>query len=162
MMTQKDAAQVLNLNGTMTIDIIKLAYRKMCAQYHPDRNPAGLEMMKIINAAYDVLRDFEGQLTCENEASDYCEEMATALASIMDLGLELELCGSWAWIHGNTYPHRELLKSNGFKWASKKKCWYFRPEGKKSYNRKSWDMSQIRDTHGSSKIKSKSYAQLQA
>ena len=23
--------------------------------YHPDRNPAGAEMMKVINAAYDIL-----------------------------------------------------------------------------------------------------------
>jgi hypothetical protein len=40
---------------------IKAAYRKLSQKYHPDRNPdpAALEIMKLINQAWDVLSDPE-------------------------------------------------------------------------------------------------------
>ena len=37
-------------------------YRAADLKYHPDKNPAGAEMMKLINAAFEVLKDFEGEL----------------------------------------------------------------------------------------------------
>jgi curved DNA-binding protein CbpA len=61
-MNRQDAAKILSLNGTITSKDIKKAYRVAALKYHPDKNPAGEEMMKIINAAYDVLKDFEGEL----------------------------------------------------------------------------------------------------
>ncbi len=41
--------------------VIKTAYRKLSQQYHPDRNPdpGALEIMKLINQAWDVLSDPE-------------------------------------------------------------------------------------------------------
>ena len=39
-------------------------------KFHADRNLAGAEMMKIINAAYDVLKDYAGQIETENNAGD--------------------------------------------------------------------------------------------
>ena len=43
----------------VTPELIKTTYRKLCAKYHPDRNPNGLEKMKLINMAYQVLKDFQ-------------------------------------------------------------------------------------------------------
>jgi len=43
---------VLGLKIGATIDQIKSAYRKLAMQFHPDRNPNGLEKMKDINRAY--------------------------------------------------------------------------------------------------------------
>jgi hypothetical protein len=31
----------------------------------------------------------------------------------------------WHWIHGDTYPHRELLKRWGCRWSKKRKAWYY-------------------------------------
>lgn len=39
--------------------------------------------------------------------------------------LKIELCGSWLWVSGNTYPVKETLKALGFKYASKKRMWYW-------------------------------------
>ena len=43
-------------------------YRQAALKFHPDRNPAGAEMMKIINAAYDVLKDYAGEIEPEDAA----------------------------------------------------------------------------------------------
>ncbi len=50
---------VLGIQITATQEEIKAAYKKLSAQYHPDRNQdAGAsEMMKNINVAYDLLSD---------------------------------------------------------------------------------------------------------
>jgi len=154
-MSNKDALHILGLKLDATKELIKQAYRKACAQYHPDRNPAGAEMMKLVNCAYDALENYEPVLGVEVEeegAENYGENINAALQAIAGLGLDIELCGSWLWIGGNTYPHREALKNAGFKFAPKKKQWYFRPADYKSFNRKTWDMDKIREAHGSKKI----------
>ena len=159
--SHKDALNILGLNNTATFEDIKLAYRKACSTYHPDRNPAGLEMMKLINNAYQALSDYVVGTVTE-ESSDYGDEINTALNSIINLGLTIEVCGSWLWVSGDTRPHKDMLKENGFKWAPKKMMWHFRPSDYKSFNRGNWDMSRIREAHGSHTIKNKSYNQLSA
>jgi hypothetical protein len=152
-LTHKDALNILGLNAQATQDEIKAAYRKACSQYHPDRNAAGLEMMQLINVAYEALQDYKGEaIEQEAGAEMYGEQINTALNLLISLGLEIELCGSWIWVHGNSYAHREILKANGFKWAPVKKLWYFRPADYKSFGRGKWDMDKIRSIHGSQKI----------
>lgn len=31
----------------------------------------------------------------------------------------------WWWLHGDTYPHRELLKRHGARWSGKRRAWYY-------------------------------------
>jgi len=38
-----DAANILSLSGDITTELVKTAYRRASAKYHPDRNPAGLD-----------------------------------------------------------------------------------------------------------------------
>lgn len=149
-----DAAKILSLSGTVTPQDIKQAYRKAALQYHPDKNPAGSEMMKIINAAYDVLKDYEGELLSsvdgEGSAQNYSYEVNVALNIAINLdGLSIEICGAWVWISGNTYKYKAVLKEAGFKYASKKKLWYFRPDDWTSKSRGSYSMDDIRGKYGS-------------
>ena len=115
-MNIKDAARLLNITGTVTPAEIKKAYRKAAYQYHPDRNPAGADMMKLINNAYEVLKDFEGAIPdYEAQATDYPEALNAALNSIIGLAkLDIEICGAWVWVSGNTKQHKEILKQVGF------------------------------------------------
>jgi hypothetical protein len=130
-MNIKDALAILNIQlDNVTQEDIKTAYRKAAAKYHPDHNPAGLEMMKLVNVAYDTLKDFEGK--AEPSQNDYGEVINQALNAIINLGLNIEICGSWVWVGGDTKPHKEALKAAGFMWAVKKMLWYFRPENYKS------------------------------
>lgn len=145
-----DAAKILNITGDATPEIIKKAYWAACRKYHPDLNPAGGEMMKLINAAYDVLKDYQGHI--KEQQTDYSEKVSDALNAVFgNPDLIIELCGAWVWITGNTKAHRETLKSAGFKWSAKKEAWYFRPEEYRSRSKGSVTLEEIREKYGSTR-----------
>lgn len=153
-MNHSDAAKILSLSGEITPEIVKQAYRKACKAFHPDRNPAGLEMMKAVNVAYAVLKDVTANI--ENSDILYSEKLNKAINAIISLeGVVVEVCGSWVWLSGNTKPHKEEIKAFGYFWASKKKQWYFRPSDYKSKSRGGFSMDEIRSIHGSSEVKRK-------
>jgi len=39
-------------------------------------------------------------------------------------GLEIKLDGTWMWVSGDTYKHKNKIKSFGFRWGGKRKAWY--------------------------------------
>ncbi len=149
-MNQYDALKVLGLSGQVSHEDIKNAYKISCSKYHPDRNPAGLEIMKMVNVAYSTLKSYDGVASISQEASGYGEEVAKALNAINALNLNIEVCGAWVWVSGDTKSHKEILKETGFKWAPKKKNWYFKPsDAKRSRSFGKFSMDQIRDKYGS-------------
>lgn len=145
-----DAARILGLTGNLEPEATKSAYKEACKKYHPDLNPAGEEMMKAVNQAYGVLRDFTGSVETVN--AGYGELLNSALNAVFGLsGVVTEVCGAWVWLTGNTRIHKELLKEAGYKWASKKKAWYFRPEDYRSKSKGNKSLEEIREKYGSYK-----------
>ena len=143
-----DAAKILSLSGEIKPEQVKIAFRNACKKYHPDVNPAGDDMMKLINAAYAVLKDFDGDV--KEQQANYSELLNNALNAVIDLfGLSIEVCGAWVWITGDTRTHKEALKASGFKWANKKKAWYYRPADYKSRGRGKVSLDEIRAKYGS-------------
>lgn len=54
--------EILKLSPTATFEEIKITYRKMAMEYHPDVNPdANDEMVYKINEAYKILKDTESR-----------------------------------------------------------------------------------------------------
>ncbi len=162
-LSHKDALSILGCNAAMTFDEIKMAYRKASAKYHPDRNPAGLEMMKLVNSAWQALSDYvvgSIQPDSDGEALDLGEEMNAALNAIIALGLTIEVCGSWIWVSGETREHKELLKEAGYRWAPKKLMWHWRPAESKSWSRGKFTMDDIRLRHGSVNVKPKAFNRI--
>ena len=151
----KEALSILGCANSATIEDIKIAYRRACSMFHPDRNPAGLEMMKLINAAYESLKDYvsvngsDDDVDLEDNLGD---EINMALNAIIGLGLTIEICGSWIWVSGDTKPHRELLKEAGYRFAPKKLMWSF-CGGKRTSSRGKYSMDDIRVRHGSVYVK---------
>ena len=153
-MKLSDAVRVLGLSGHVTPKEAKAAFRVAAMKYHPDRNPAGAEMMKIVNEAYDVLKGYTGEIPANEGGSgqDYPEAVNCALNVVVGLeGVEIEVCGAWVWVSGQTYKHKAVFKEAGYKYASKKKSWYFRPDDWHSSSRGSYSMEDIRGKYGSSK-----------
>lgn len=157
-MNIKDALSILGLSKIATQENIKQAYRKACMKYHPDRNPAGLEMMESINVAYQQLieSNYDGSVSPfdgEEGNVNYGDMLNDAINAVIVLdGITIEVCGSWIWLSGDTKKHKDTIKAAGYFWASKKLQWYFRPEDYKSRNHGTWGMDKIRDVYGSSKV----------
>lgn len=159
-----DALNILNLDVYATTQEIKKAYKKACIKFHPDRNPAGLEMMKVVNAAFEALQDYEAGSAEGSADFEYSELLNDALNVAVNLsGVDVEICGNWVWLQGNTKEHKEALKAAGFKWSKNKVAWYFRPAKYKSFNRgRNWSLDEIRATHGSTSPKVKQNARITA
>ena len=159
-----EAISILSIKEpSITLEILKKAYRKACKTYHPDLNKAGTEMMKIVNAAYEHLSKKKFPIEEEETSKvDISEALETALNAIINLeGINIEVCGTWLWISGDTRQYRAVFKEAGFKWSGKKQMWYFRieSEAKKGW-RKSFTMEAIRTMHGSTQIKGKSFYKI--
>lgn len=153
-----------------TAEELKKAYKKACLQLHPDKggDPAEFKAMQAEyeEAAQRIARDEAAGNYRHNQKADGTYKTAeeilredAALRKVLEKlivvdGLELEICGNWLWIGGNTYPHRAEIKEAGCKFASKKKMWYWEPGGWVKKTRKVLTMEEIRDLHGSEKIKS--------
>lgn len=155
-MKPADAMQFFGLTGELTETNLKKAFRAAAKKYHPDVNPAGAEMMKAVNDAFDTLKPLIGETITPNSttaSADYPEALNAALNAVFGLsGIEIEICGNWAWVSGETYPHRTTLKTAGFKFAGKKKAWHFRPDEWASKSRGSTSMDEIRATYGSAHV----------
>lgn len=149
-----EALNLLGLSGKVTKSDITKAYKKTAIKFHPDRNPAGAEVMKAVNAAYEFLKGLEFDEvthTDSENAYNFSDELAEVINGVMSLdGMIIEICGNWVWLSGNTKEHKDILKSLGFFWAGKKAKWYYRPaEHKSSQYKQSWDMDKIREKYGS-------------
>lgn len=156
-MNIQEALNVFGLNGDdLTEKHIKATYKKLALKYHPDRNPLGGELMKAINAAFEMLINNIDNLSkyqaSEPEARyNYGEELEAVLNTLNQLsGIIFEVIGNWVWISGETKTHKEALKELSCKWASKKKQWYYRPEEHRSRrNSKEHSIDEIRAKYGS-------------
>lgn len=139
---------------------LKKAYHKLVLKNHPDKG-GDHEVMVAIVLEYEWalahLFDEDGNRkggkagsakanTCYDFQSD---EFRSALDSLMRIdGLELEVCGDWIWVSGNTYKNKDAIKAVGCRWASKKKLWYWRPADYVKVG-KSISMEKIREKYGS-------------
>jgi len=135
-----------------TLDGLKAAYRQACKTYHPDINPNGLEMMKLINCAYEFLQQHLGKWCFSDApAGPGLDEI---LQSIFDKikhfrGVRSEICGAWLWLSGETWRYKKELKEQGFKWSRNKNSWYWSPDGYRKRSKRVFNMNEIRTMWGS-------------
>lgn len=142
---------------------LKNHYRQLILKFHPDRGGSN-EVTAKINKEYEDL--FKQVKEGSNEKSDFYQNLDDEFRNIINKlvtieGIEIEVCGNWIWIDGNTYPVKDQLKEVGLYWAPEKKKWYWRPKEYKSYNSKNtYSMDKIREKYGSKKVKKKEVKKL--
>lgn len=159
-MNKYDAAKIFGLSGEITPDMVKSAYHQAVKKYHPDVNPAGEEMTKVIIEAWETLNGFSGNL--EHEQTEYGDNLMSALNAVHNImGLNVEICGSWVWVTGTTRDHKERLKETGYKFSRNKVAWYFRPDNKRSFSRGKYTLNQIRTKYGSQQPVTSGYNHLE-
>lgn len=153
-----------------TMEIVKKQYRKLAMKYHPDRKNGSEEIFKEINNEYEealnIAKNNELRKTKSKKEEDFIKNQyknSSNFRGIIDkliqlVNINIEICGTWLYLTGDTYPIKDYLKNEfGAFWSKSKKCWIISPQGKnfhKSKGYKGKNMNSIRNVYGSEKIKS--------
>ena len=144
-----------------SIEEVKRIYRRLCKEYHPDIHGAETEeTMKQINAEYErafnhfkniheSAEDSTKTYTSSKETTETAAEFMNIINALIKCdGLEIDLVGRWIWLTGNTFSYKDIIKGLGFKWANKKKAWYWHKPEDISHNRKEMSLDEIKALHG--------------
>ncbi len=136
-----------------TLDALKKEYRRLALLMHPDCGGSDAEMQEL-NRQYDEalkrIRFGAPEGSRDAESTETAAEFVRIIDLLIRLNLDVELCGSWLWIGGDTKPVKDQLKAAGCRWAAKKCLWYWRPaDSAPSKSRRSVPMSDIRQKYGS-------------
>ncbi len=149
-----------------TLEELRKQYKNLLKLHHPD-NGGTKEASQAINNEYEQLfsmlkagythtgtENKEGVKTDWTEQTD--EALREALQKIIHLqGIEIEICGSWIWVSGNTYQHKAEIKAAGYKWSKNKSMWYFHNGEYRRGSRKTYTMDDIRFKYGSTEVSGK-------
>ena len=148
--------QIINeFKGVEGINEAKKIYKNLAKKLHPDVGGSE-EEFKILNAVYN---DFiENKIYFSNDFKIDLD-LEKIISQILHFeNITIELVGSWIWLSGDTKEIKDKLKELGFKWASKKKMWYYGEMKGKSHGEKSLD--EIKDKYGSKTFKKKENEKL--
>ncbi len=159
-------------NNINSLEQLRKEYKRLLKLHHPD-NGGTKEASQTINNEYEalfkILKDRhnskEAADTSDYKSSTYDFEddkaLREALQKIIHLqGIEIEICGSWIWVSGNTYQHKAEIKAAGYKWSKNKSMWYFHNGEYRRGSRKTYTMDDIRFKYGSTEVSGKPQAAL--
>lgn len=137
-----------NLTG---INEAKKVFKKLAQVLHPDKGGSNEEFQEL-NFLYNYY--LENKLYFSNE-SKFDLELEKIISKILHYeDITIEVVGSWIWLSGlGTKYIKDKLKELGFKWASKKRMWYFGEM--KGRNPKEKSLDEIKAKYGCESIKTK-------
>ena len=157
-----------------SLEEAKKLLKTLARQHHPDMG-GSVEVMQDINNQFDEFcknfvkqnygfksADTENSEQHDGNFNDIPEEFYSIIMELLKIdGIIVELIGRWIWISGETYDHKEQLKSFGCRYAKNKKMWYWHKEEDVSHNRRKMSINEIRSLHGTSgEFKSNSKKQI--
>ena len=147
---------------------LRKQYKELLKAYHPDNANGSTEKCQEINSEYDKLfkvlknkheskqANTDGKKADFNSSHyDFTEDkiLREMLQKIIHFSsITIEICGSWIWCF-NSYEYKDQLKELGFKYAAKKKSWYFHTETFRKKRNKPLSMDEIREFYGSSEVR---------
>lgn len=152
-------------NNCKTLEDLKKEYKRLMIKYHPDLNKDAnaTNITQQINNEYDqmfeVLKNAYNNKTENKNKQTY--ETPGHFKNIINIlikceGLKIEIIGSWLWLGGDTYKHKDIIKSLNFKWSKSKKLWYLSDNNNKfTGKKKGQNIKNIRNKYGSQIIETK-------
>ena len=147
-----------------TLEELRKQYKELLKIHHPD-NGGNVAQMQEVNAEYDSLfkqlKNRHESNTTNNDKTNYdnmkydftedalLREMLNKIIGFS--GITIEVCGSWIWAF-DSFKYRKELKEMGFRYASKKKAWYWHSESFRKKSHKVLSMDDIRNYYGSTEV----------
>ena len=137
----------------LTPEEIRTLYRKLAHQHHPDKG-GETEKMKELNRIY---KEVLAKASKDDPKFDihHEEKLMEKIQQVINLeDVKIEVLGTWLWITGETYQHKDFLRENGFFFSKHKIAWYYRNEaeqGKWKWSAKPLEL--IRKKYGSHEVK---------
>jgi len=142
--------------GIEGINEAKKVYKELAKKLHPDVGGSN-EVFKLLNEVYNNI--LEHGLNFINDG-EFDLELEKIISKILHFeNIIIEVIGTWIWLSGDTKNIKEILKGLNFKWASKKKMWYYGEMKGKSPQQKS--MEDIKAKYGCQEVKTKQRKKLQ-
>ena len=135
--------------GVEGINEAKKIYKTLAKKLHPDMEGGNEESFKILNAVYTDLIEHKIYFSNDFKIDVELEKVISLILHFENI--TIELVGSWVWVSGDTKEIKEKLKELGFKWASKKKMWFYGEM--KGRNPQEKSMEEIKSKYGSETLK---------
>lgn len=159
-----------------TIEDVKRTYRDLAKKLHPDCGGNAEEFKKMsaeYQTAFNRYKNIheskqedskaDQQETYTKETTEMPEQFAEIINAVIGLaGIKIEIIGSWVWVSGNTFVHKETLKAAGFIWSKTKKAWYNAGTKLSGKWRGRYSMNGLRARWGTQEVKTKDTAKLTA
>lgn len=150
-----------------TAEELKKEYRILAKQLHPDLG-GDTEEFKTMQNEFEAMWERLKNVHTNSKGKTYTKETSETpqeFINIIDVltrlkDVEVEICGSWIWVSGNTKEHKEVLKDLKFHYANKKQAWYYHTEPYKKKSKRELTLDEIRDMFGSQKYKAKEEREL--
>ena len=136
--------------GVEGINEAKKIYKKLAKKLHRDVGGSE-EEFKILNSVYTDLIEHKIYFSNDFKIDVELEKIISLILHFENI--TIELVGSWVWVSGDTREIKEKLKELGFKWASKKKMWFYGEM--KGRNPQEKSMEEIKSKYGSETLKTK-------
>ena len=155
MMNEKDIKK--EFAGATGLNEAKKVFKMLARLLHPDVGGSE-EEFKILKNVYDDIVEHKIYFSSGAKFDIELEKIISQILHFEDI--IIEVVGSWIWLSGETKVIKNTLKDIGFKWASKKKMWYYGEMKGRSHKEKSLD--EIKGKYGCTTLKGKQKAKLSA
>ena len=148
---KKEFSDVTGLNEA------KKVFKKLARLLHPDIG-GDEESFKILKNVYDDIVEHKIYFSTDAKFDIELEKIISQILHFEDI--IIEVVGSWIWLSGENKIIKDTLKNIGFKWASKKKMWYYGEMKGRSHKEKSLD--EIKGKYGCETVRTKQKKKLSA
>lgn len=123
-----------------TIEEAKRQYHKLCVKLHPDMG-GSYEEFVAMGAEWEYLQKHNYNIHETAEGSTYTDwnqetpdEVTSKFADIIEQlihmeGVEIEICGSFIWLGGNTYDHKARNQGYGVQVGTQEEALVPRAQG---------------------------------
>jgi len=161
-MNTEKAKKYIEVDGDLNVETLTKAYKKAIFKHHPDHGGTSESFIELQNAyaylmhelKYPTKKYSSDTKQVEDIMAHYSQELIYKIMELIEKfatndDININIIGNWIWLDGTTKPHKDMIKSLGFKFSKNKTAWYWhggtyrRFGGKKDYS-----MDEIAYRHG--------------